>query len=54
MVSALTDREEMRDAPAISNVRHLALVDRALASLDRALVALEAGATEEVVLADLA
>jgi tRNA modification GTPase len=54
LVAALTDREELRDAPAISNVRHLALVDRALESLDRALVALEAGATEEVVLADLA
>ena len=39
--------------PAISNVRHLDLVDRAIASLDRAVAALDAGATEELVLADL-
>jgi tRNA modification GTPase len=54
LVSTLTDREDMRDPPAISNVRHLALVDRALAALDRALAALDGGATEEMVLADLA
>jgi tRNA modification GTPase len=54
IVMALTEREELRDPPAISNVRHLALVDRALASLDRALAALAAEATEEMVLAELA
>ena len=29
IVAALTEREELRDPPAISNVRHLALVDEA-------------------------
>ena len=54
VASTLADREDLRDPPAISNVRHLALVDRALASLDQALTALEVGATEEMVLAELA
>jgi tRNA modification GTPase len=54
IVSALTEHEELRDVPAISNVRHLDLVDRAIAALDRAVAALDAGATEELVLADLA
>ena len=53
IVSALTAREELRDVPAISNVRHLDLVDRAIGSLDRAVAALDAGATEELVLADV-
>jgi tRNA modification GTPase len=53
IVAALTEREEMRDVPAMSNVRHLELVDRAMASLDQAIASLDAGATEELVLADL-
>ena len=53
IVSELTEREELRDVPAISNVRHLDLVARAIGSLDRALAALDAGETEELVLADL-
>jgi tRNA modification GTPase len=53
IVSTLTEREELRDVPAISNVRHLDLVDRAIASLNQAVAALDAGATEELVLTDL-
>jgi tRNA modification GTPase len=51
--ASLTDREELRDPPAISNLRHLALVDTARQELARAEEALESGATEELVLADL-
>jgi tRNA modification GTPase len=54
LVAALVNREDLRDAPAISNVRHLALVDEARDALDRSARALEAGATEELVLAELA
>ena len=54
LASALTDREELRDPPAISNVRHLALVDAAREALERAGESLAAGATEELVLAELA
>ena len=54
LASALTDREELRDPPAISNVRHLALVDAAREALERAGESLTAGATEELVLAELA
>jgi tRNA modification GTPase len=53
IVAALTDREELRDPPAISNVRHLALVDDARAAVERAETNLQAGATEELVLAEL-
>jgi tRNA modification GTPase len=42
-----------RDAPSISNMRHIALIETATAALDRMLVALAAGATEEVLLVDL-
>lgn len=54
LVSALVDRDELRDPPAISNVRHLALVDAARDAIARAVSALDAGATEELVLTDLA
>lgn len=54
IVAALADREELRDVPAISNARHVELVERAAASLDRAMSALVDGATEELVLTDLA
>ena len=47
------DREELRDPPAISNVRHLALVDGARDHISRAEAALTAGATEELDLTDL-
>jgi tRNA modification GTPase len=52
-VAALTDQDDLRDAPPISNVRHLALVDRARDALDRAARALHDGATEELALADI-
>jgi tRNA modification GTPase len=53
IVAAMVDREELRDAPAISNVRHLGLVDAALAAVTRASSALSDGATEELVLLDV-
>jgi tRNA modification GTPase len=53
IVSVLTDRDDLRDPPAISNVRHLELVERAAQSLEAAMTALDAGATEELILADL-
>lgn len=53
LVRALTDRESLRDPPAISNVRHLTLIDRAIDAAMNAAEALAAGATEELVLIDL-
>jgi tRNA modification GTPase len=53
IVRALTDREELRDPPAISNVRHVTLVERARGAVGRAHDVLDAGATEELVLAEL-
>jgi tRNA modification GTPase len=53
VATALVGREELRDAPRISNIRHLALLDDARAALGRAEQALGDGATEELVLADL-
>jgi tRNA modification GTPase len=49
----LSGRDDWRDLPAISNARHLALVDEARAALCRADAAIGAGATKEVVLTDL-
>jgi tRNA modification GTPase len=54
LMAVLTDREELRDPPAISNVRHLALVDTARRALEQAEHSLRAGATEELVLAEIA
>jgi tRNA modification GTPase len=48
-----TDADGLRDAPSISNLRHLELIDAALASVRSALAALREGATEELILADL-
>lgn len=53
LIAALTEHEELRDVPAISNVRHLDLVERAAESLRAALSAIDAGATEELILTDL-
>jgi tRNA modification GTPase len=53
ILAALTDQEDLRDSPAISNLRHLDLVDEARGSLARALTSLREGATEELVLTDL-
>ena len=41
------------DSPVVSNLRHVTLLERAAAALGRASAAAEAGATEELVLADL-
>jgi tRNA modification GTPase len=53
LVSALTSEEQLRDVPAISNVRHLQLVERAAEALASAMQGLDAGATEELILTDL-
>jgi len=55
IVSALTRREELRDAPAISNTRHIALLEDAAKHLERAADAARGGVAtpEEFVLTDL-
>ncbi len=53
IATALLGSEELRDTPRISNARHMALLNEALAALARAAQALSDGATEELVLADL-
>ena len=42
-----------RDAPAISNMRHIALLDVAARALDRLMESLAVNATEEMLLVDL-
>ena len=51
---ALLAGEELRDPPAITNLRHIDLLERARAALVRAAAAADAEAPEELVLADLA
>jgi len=46
--------EELRDVPRVSNQRHLLQLESALAAVTRSLEQLEQGATEELVLAELA
>jgi tRNA modification GTPase len=55
IVRALTDREELRDPPAISNQRHIALLEDALHHLERAADAAASGRAmpEEFLLTDL-
>jgi tRNA modification GTPase len=55
IVRALTNREELRDAPAISNTRHIALLEEALTHLNRAADAAASGVEtpEEFLLTDL-
>jgi len=53
MTMALTGHEELRDVPAISNVRHLSLVEEAHGAVVKAGSELDEGATEELVLAEL-
>jgi tRNA modification GTPase len=53
LAATLTNREELRDTPMISNVRHLALVDIAIDAVRLALHSVKSGATEELVLAEL-
>jgi tRNA modification GTPase len=54
IVSTLTGIDDLRDAPVISNVRHLAQVRDAIEALERSETAVAAGASEELVLAELA
>lgn len=54
MIAMLTGGEPLHDTPAITNVRHLTLVDAAREALDRAGRGLADGTTEELVLAELA
>jgi len=49
----LSGRDDWRDPPAISNARHLALVDDARTALGSAGDAIEAGASEELVLTSI-
>jgi tRNA modification GTPase len=53
LVSELTSREEWRDPPAVSNVRHLGHLMDALNVVERTQTALQQGATEELLLAEL-
>jgi tRNA modification GTPase len=53
IAGVLTAREDLRDPPLISNIRHLALVQDARESVARAAQALTDGITEELVLTDL-
>jgi tRNA modification GTPase len=54
IVVHLTSRDEWRDPPAVSNQRHLGHLADALAVVERAETSLAAGATEELLLAELA
>ncbi|MBM3749764.1 MAG: tRNA uridine-5-carboxymethylaminomethyl(34) synthesis GTPase MnmE [Acidimicrobiia bacterium] len=53
IVHSLAGVEEWRDTPAVSNQRHLQCAEVAHAAVERAMAAAEAGATEEIVLAEL-
>ena len=55
IVAALSGapREDWRDPPRLSNLRHLQHVEHALTAVERSLEGLHQGATEELVLAEL-
>jgi tRNA modification GTPase len=53
IVRALTGTEPTRDAPSISNTRHVALLEDARGCLERGRMSALAGATEEFVAADV-
>jgi len=53
IVQALSGSDPTRDLPAISNARHVALLEDARANLERGRTAAVEGATEEFVAADL-
>jgi len=53
LAGALTGREPSRDVPAVTNTRHVALLEAGRAALERAAAAAGAGIPEEFVLADL-
>jgi tRNA modification GTPase len=50
---AILGYDDAREIPAVTNVRHIALLERARESLSRALDRAAAGAPEEIVLVDL-
>jgi tRNA modification GTPase len=53
IAAALAGRETLRDAPAVTNARHLALLEQAREAVARGADALAHGAPEELALADL-
>jgi tRNA modification GTPase len=53
MVADALESPEERETPAITNVRHLGLIELAIAALAGAISAVQAGATEELVLAEI-
>jgi tRNA modification GTPase len=54
IAAALLDRDVHREPPAITNIRHLTLVEDSRDAVERAMHALVTGATEELILVDLA
>ena len=54
IAAALLERDVVHETPAITNIRHLTLVEDARDAIDRALHAFITGATEELILVDLA
>jgi tRNA modification GTPase len=53
IVLALSGSEDLRDTPMVSNQRHLQCAQTARDAVGRARAAIEAGSTEEIVLAEL-
>jgi tRNA modification GTPase len=53
IVRALTASEPLRDSPAITNTRHVALLEEARGAIDRGRQAASAAAPEEFIAADL-
>lgn len=53
IITALAGSEDLRDTPLVSNQRHLQCAATAREAVARAITAAEAGATEEIVLAEL-
>ena len=54
ITASLLERDVLREPPAITNIRHLTLVEDSRDAVDRAIQALVTGATEELILVDLA
>lgn len=53
IITALAGSEDLRDTPLVSNQRHLQCAQTARDAVARAIAATDAGATEEIVLAEL-
>ena len=53
IASVLLDRDVLHETPAITNIRHLTLVEDTRDAIERALHAFMTGATEELILVDL-